>query len=102
MNVKSQSHSFHVESLPAAAADLGGSGFNVITEANTFPSVRCGLCVVHIIGLQDVKCHPRTEPGEEWAECLFRGSLSQLLKKVESTFSTDSIIIRYLEGSSNS
>lgn len=34
---------------------LGGSGFDFIEEANTFPSVQCGLCVVHIIGFQDVK-----------------------------------------------
>ena len=39
---------------------------------NMFPCVPCGLCVVHIIGFQDVKCHPRTEPGKEWAECLLR------------------------------
>lgn len=61
-----------VQSVPAAGADLGGSQFDFIKEANTFPSIQCGLCVAHVIGFQDVKCHPRTEPGKEWAECLFR------------------------------
>ena len=46
--------------------------FDFIKEVNTFPSVQCGLCVVHIIGFQDVKCHCRIEPGGEWAKCLFR------------------------------
>lgn len=53
-----------------AGVGLGGSGVNAITEANTFPSIQRGLCglgVVHIIGLQDVKCHSRTEPGKGWA-----------------------------------
>lgn len=49
-----------------------GSGFDFIKEVNTFPSIQCGLCVVHSIGFQDVKCHPRTELGKEWAKSLFR------------------------------
>lgn len=72
---KRSSHLSRAESVLAARVDLGGSRFDVITEANTFPSIQCGLCVVLIIGLQDVKCRPRTEPGKGWAECLFREPL---------------------------
>lgn len=63
---------FPCRESPGSQVNLRGSGFNVIAEAHTFPSVQCGFCVVHIVGLQDVKCHPRTEPGKEWAEHLFR------------------------------